>query len=117
MEISASIVAYKTPKEELLKVSKCYLNSKAAGKLYIVDNSPADALRGFCDDERIEYIHNPLNPGFGAAHNMAIDRAIKAGSAYHFVINPDIYFDGNVITPMVNYMEANRAVGMMMTTG
>jgi GT2 family glycosyltransferase len=114
MEVSASIVAYKTPKEELLKVSTCFLNSKLAGKLYVVDNSPIDTLRGFCDDARVEYIHNPSNPGFGAAHNIAIDLATKAGSNYHFVINPDIYFDGDVITPMVNYMEANKEIGMMM---
>jgi len=114
MVISASIVAYKTPKEELLKVSQCFLNNKINGKLYIIDNSPADTLRGFCDTDKVEYIHNSSNPGFGAAHNIAIKLAVEAGSNYHFVVNPDIYFDGDVIASMVNYMVSNPNIGMIM---
>lgn len=83
-------------------------------KLILVDNSPTKSLADIYEDQRIEYIHNPSNPGFGAAHNIAIDLAIKSGSKYHFIINPDIYFDMDVVTPMVSYMEANADVGMMM---
>ena len=114
MEITASIVIYKTPEEELVKVSTCFLNNEPRAKLYIVDNSPTNVLSTFCNNDRIEYIHNPSNPGFGAAHNAAIGLAMNAGSTYHFIINPDIYFDTDVTTPMINYMENNKEAGMLM---
>jgi hypothetical protein len=62
----------------------------------------------------VQYIHNPSNPGFGAAHNIAILKALEMGSKYHFIVNPDIYFKGDVISPMVSYMELDPEIGMMM---
>jgi hypothetical protein len=35
------------------------------------------------------------------------------GAKYHFV-NPDIYFEGDVVTPMVQYMADDMTIGMMM---
>ncbi|MEZ7944433.1 MAG: glycosyltransferase, partial [Flavobacteriaceae bacterium] len=84
-------------------------------KLFLVDNSLSDNLRFLKNkDSRIIYIHNPSNPGFGAAHNIAIKKSIDVDSKYHFIVNPDIYFERDVITPMVNYMEQNNDVGMVM---
>jgi GT2 family glycosyltransferase len=62
----------------------------------------------------MQYLHNPSNPGFGAAHNIAIQKAIAAGSNYHFIVNPDIFFNEDVIAPMIEYMINNNDVGMMM---
>lgn len=114
MKISSSIVTYRTSLKDLQKISNCILNCKINDRLYIIDNSPTDALSVSCNDDRIEYVHNPSNPGFGAAHNIAINKAIKEGSQYHFIINPDIYFITDVLTPMINYMEANKETGMLM---
>jgi len=113
-EITCSIVLYKNPPEVLTKTISSFLVTGCYVKLYLVDNSPTDELRNVVIDDRIQYVHNPSNLGFGAAHNIAIDWAIKEGSEYHFVINPDIYFDGDVITPMVNYMKSNPDTGSMM---
>ena len=112
--ITASIVLYNNKIEVVNKAVSSILNNNDSIILYIIDNSPVDDLKKIAFGQRVLYIHNPSNPGFGAAHNIAIDRAIKEGSEYHFVINPDIYFDGDVITPMVNYMESNPDIGSMM---
>jgi GT2 family glycosyltransferase len=90
------------------------LNSYLNIKLYLVDNSPTDELKALVTDARIEYFHNPSNPGFGAAHNIAIQKAVAFGSKYHFIVNPDIYFDKDVISPMVEYMKNDSSIGMMM---
>lgn len=82
--------------------------------MYLVDNSPDDKLKDCVIGSNIIYIHNPSNPGFGAAHNVGIDNAINWGSVYHFVINPDVSARGEVIKPMIDYMEANPNVGMLM---
>ncbi len=111
MKVSASIVAYKT---HIFKKNLLGIVESSANKFFLIDNSPTDDLKVLATDSKIEYIHNPSNPGFGAAHNIAIQKAIDSGSKYHFIINPDIYFDNDVINPMVNYMERNPDVGMMM---
>jgi GT2 family glycosyltransferase len=83
--------------------------------LYIIDNSPTDYLRyEFPIDINHEYIHLPSNPGFGKAHNLAIRKAQEMQSDYHLVINADVHFDFDVLSPMLLYMEANLKVGQMM---
>ncbi|PAM94411.1 glycosyl transferase family 2 [Flavobacterium sp. IR1] len=115
MLITASIVLYKTDFTELKKNIESIFKEGLDLKLYLVDNSPADDLKVFTNnDSRIIYIHNPSNPGFGAAHNIAILKAIEKGSKYHFVVNPDIYFDGKVISSMVDFMDKDSSIGMMM---
>jgi GT2 family glycosyltransferase len=90
------------------------LNTSRMDKIFLVDNSPTDELKILVTDSRIEYIHNPCNPGFGASHNVAIQKAMEVKSEYHFIVNPDIYFEGDVITPMVEYMVNDATIGMMM---
>lgn len=114
MHLTASIVLYKNDKDVVGKAIESVLSFGDIFKLYLVDNSPTDELSAICHSNKIEYLHNPSNPGFGAAHNIAIRSAIKEGAGYHFIINPDIYFTTDVFTPMVSYMEANSNVGMLM---
>ncbi|PBJ13866.1 glycosyltransferase [Flavobacterium sp. ACN6] len=111
---TASIVLYKTDEVELLKTIESILQGNISAKLYLVDNSPNDVLKKKLNDFRIIYIHNPSNPGFGASHNIAIQKAIESGSDYHFIVNPDIYFEKDVIFPMLEYMRKDAAIGMMM---
>ncbi|MCK8141455.1 glycosyltransferase family 2 protein [Flavobacterium sp. I-SCBP12n] len=113
MDISISVVLYKTTETDLKKTLNDIIIESAI-TIYLIDNSPTDVLKNIVVGSKIHYIHNPSNPGFGAAHNIAITRAIEAGSKYHFVVNPDAYFEEDVITPMVNYMSLNKDVGMMM---
>lgn len=113
--ITASIVLFNTNAVELTKTVESIFNTVQNIKLYLIDNSPTDYLKFFKDlNDNIEYIHNPKNPGFGAAHNIAVEKALLRGSCYHFIVNPDIYFTGDIITPMIAYMLNNATVGMLM---
>jgi GT2 family glycosyltransferase len=115
MIVTASIVLYNTNSVDLLKAIDSILKTTLNIKLYLIDNSPEDNLRVFQDhDPRVLYIHNPLNPGFGASHNVAIQKAIEDRVYYHFIINPDVYFEGDVMLSMVNYLKKDATIGMMM---
>jgi GT2 family glycosyltransferase len=113
MDISISIVLFKTNENDLKKALN-HINIESDIKFYLIDNSPTDVLKNTILGNNIHYIHNPTNPGFGAGHNIAIKKAIESGLKYHFVVNPDVYFEEDVITPMVDYMSQNKDVGMMM---
>ena len=111
--LTASIVTYHTPKDDLERLIHCVLSS-SINKLFLVDNSRNDALRCMQDlSPRIRYIHSE-NVGYGRAHNIAIREAIEAGSRYHVVINPDIYFGEGVIEELTNYMETYPDIGLVM---
>lgn len=111
---TSSIVLYRNDINLLENTIQSLLKIGGIDKLFLVDNSPTDDLKILVTNPRIKYLHNPSNPGFGAAHNIAIQRAIAEGSNYHFIVNPDIYFDEDVITPMFECMINNKDVGMMM---
>ncbi|MES2445769.1 MAG: glycosyltransferase family 2 protein [Bacteroidota bacterium] len=112
-KISASIVTYQNDIVVLIKVVAKLLEKENL-ILYVIDNSPTNEIERAFVGERVTYMHNPSNPGFGAAHNLAITKATAAGSSFHFIINPDIHINGDVIGPMVCYMQNHPDVGMLM---
>ncbi len=113
-QITASIVLYKNDPEILKQSIYSFLNTQLPTKLYLIDNSPTDELKNIVIDERIEYISNPSNPGFGAAHNIAIKKTLESGTKYHLVLNPDIYFEAGTIEGIISFMDLNETVGNLM---
>jgi len=111
MKCSASIVTYNNSLSEIDKLINCFLGECF---LFIVDNSSENKLSTLNKYEYVQYIHNPSNPGFGKAHNIAIKKAIENGFAYHFIINPDVHFQTDIIDKMLFYMQQNPSVGMLM---
>lgn len=108
---TASIVTYRTRKEDLDRVLASALADEV-DRLYVIDHSPDDNIKGMLpDDPRIFYERRP-NKGYGAGHNAAIRKAMDEGARYHAVLNPDIYWDGKVIAPLERYMKDNPGVGM-----
>lgn len=114
MQLTGSIVLYKNDKNILLRAINSFLSSSQHLKLYLIDNSPSNELMGLSKDKRVDYFHNPSNPGFGASHNIAIEKAKKRGSKYHLVLNPDIYFDYDLLSGLVDYAESEELLGNIM---
>ncbi len=111
--LTISIVTYNNDTTELTQTINSVLNSVNVDiHLYIVDNSPTDALRVLFTDKRITYMFNNANVGFGAGHNIAIQKTLTQ-SKYHLVLNPDIYFDSDVLSKIVQYMNTNN-IGLLM---
>ncbi|KFL34044.1 MULTISPECIES: glycosyltransferase family 2 protein [unclassified Sulfurospirillum] len=115
VQINASIVLYHNDKIQLLKAIESFLNTSLHVKLYLIDNSSDDNLKELKNiDERIEYIFNNANVGYGAGHNIAMQQSIKDCVSYHIVLNPDIYFQKGVLEGLYEYMQENKEVGHVM---
>lgn len=111
--INASLVTFHTPLPELERLIKCILAS-SINIMYVVDNSSNDSLRSISEiDKRIKYIHSE-NLGYGTGHNIAIKYSLETGAKYHVVLNPDVYWSGDVIGTLSDYMESNDDVGLVM---
>lgn len=92
------------------------LNESGIDLLFIIDNSPLNSIEEEIRKHysHFEYIHQSDNPGFGAAHNVGLKKAIALGSNYHFVINPDVLLESQTIGQMVDFMDSNPSIGMAM---
>jgi len=113
--ITASIVLYKTDPDLLSAVLKCS-NSSCIDRIYIIDNSPTDCLRDeeYLHSNKVEYIFGQGNVGYGAAHNIGINKAIALGSKYHVILNPDIQFNDGTIEKLAEFADSQKNVGMVM---
>ncbi len=112
-DLTASIVVYKSPAPILSEAIESFLAAAPQSTLYLIDNSPDDRLRKLSDDPRVNYTFNKKNVGFGAGHNQVLSKILDA-SKYHVVLNPDVYFDEQVIRTLYQFMEQNQAVGQVM---
>ena len=112
--LNVSIVLYNNPPSILLKAIESCLKYSGMMNIYLIDNSPNDNLKDISLNQRVFYIHNPTNPGFGAAHNIAIQMSMDKSIDYHLVLNPDIYFENGVLEKIIEFMESNKDVGHLM---
>lgn len=111
--ITASLVTYHTKISEFLRLLECVKNSSIS-ILYIIDNSSNDMLRNYVESsKRFIYIHSE-NLGFGHGHNIGIKLATQTASEYHIIINPDIYWDGDIVGSLKEFMERNTDCGNVM---
>ncbi len=118
--ITSSIVTYITTitdekKNEIQQVVRSACNS-IIDKIIIVDNSPTRELSSFVSglSDKISYIFNNANLGYGAAHNIGLRKAMDIGADYHIILNPDIYFESGTIEALFSYMNTQNDVGAVM---
>ena len=117
-DFTACIVTYNTSTEELNNIINCFKKIKLKFKLWISDNSEKDILRNFIEnfsDDRIKYIFNNSNKGFGAGHNIVLQKLIEENekSEFHLMINADVFFEENTIEKIIAYMRKNSDIGQI----
>ena len=80
--------------------------------IFVIDNGSSDSTVNIVKSygSHVTIIESGKNIGFGAAHNSVIE---KLDSRYHVIVNPDIYFDSNVVSAMASYLDENPDIGMI----
>lgn len=110
---TASVVFYNNPEEEVRCVLSC-LQSSSAEKIYVIDHSDSTSVESIAKSfPKVLYKAYP-NAGYGAGHNHAIKQAIADNSTYHAIINPDVYWKGDVISKLSDYMDNSPECGLVM---
>lgn len=110
MKITASIVTFHTPADEL---RACLDSLAEADAVWVVDNSADAATEALCREYlRVTYLPSD-NVGYGAGHNKAIRRALDAGADYHLVVNSDVTFDPAMLRRAAAAMAADPGIGLM----
>lgn len=112
VKISATIVLYKEDETTLKKTISSFLKLPISKKLFLIDNSPTSKLKSIVDSDEVEYFHMKKNIGFGKGHNQVLNK-IKDLSDFHLVLNPDVYFSGNVINELISKLEEKTSYAMI----
>lgn len=112
MTITASVVTYHTPLEDVDNLLSSVENS-IIDVIYMVDNSADNSLQAYVSKyPKVRYIKNNNN-GYGGGHNVAIRRAFNDNPDFHIVINPDIFWEGPAIQILANFMEQHPECGLV----
>lgn len=109
--ITASVVLFNTKVADIQQIIASYKPSKER-LLFFYDNSVTKNKEYFflLEIPNVVYINNRFNLGYGAAHNLAIEKSIKMKAKYHLVLNPDLIFEPEVIDILTNYANAHEDV-------
>lgn len=112
--LTASIVTYHTSRTELEQCFNSLASCDCISKLYVVDNGREKRIQELSEKAPLFTEYIPLdNPGYGAAHNVAIAKASTLGANYHLVLNTDVKFGGEVIPALLEYLESHEDTGMV----
>lgn len=112
--LTVSIVLHKTDVNQLIRCIDS-VNKNIDTRIFLIDNSPTKNLKSIADEfDNVTYVFNPANPGYGAAHNIALRKAIEIGGSYHLVLNADVYFNVGTLRQLVDYMNREPDVGLVM---
>lgn len=110
--ITCSIVLYDDSLTDLHTTIDCFLKIPCTKKLYLIDNTPTKFYEFVYVNELVEYMPSNKNIGFGAGHNVIIDK-IKDSSDYHLILNPDVYFEKTVIPNLIQELKNDETLAMI----
>lgn len=111
MRLTASVVTYHTPEDELRACLRA-LQDSCAEKIIIIDNASEERIRGIVSDfNKAVYLPN-RNTGYAAGHNKGLTVAENDRADYHLVLNSDVEFSPEDITELVAYMENDMTIGV-----
>ena len=109
---SVSIVLYRTPAEEVRCIVASLRQCEGVGDIWLIDNSEIQTEAFMFLPAT--YIFNNRNLGYGAAHNIALQKSIDKGYRYHLVVNSDIEVTSHTISTLINYLDQHNDVAHVM---
>ena len=112
--VSCSIVIYNHHDDMIDKVITELKHADIFSDIYIIDNSPINRFdAAYFKSNKVQYIFNNANLGYGKAHNIALRKALDT-STYHIILNPDIEVTLKAVLTCVDYMNQQKNVGLLM---
>lgn len=110
--VTGSIVLFQNDEKIVRQAIDSFMDTQLDKHLFLIDNSSTDILRRLKTSKDITYIHLGDNIGFGKAHNTVINE-IKVISDYHLILNPDAYFEPDVIPVLIEYLDKHPDIGVV----
>lgn len=113
VRLTASIVLYKNPREEILKIIAEINKLSVPFHLYVLDNSPESIFKEDISDDNMTLIKSSHNLGFGGGHNVCLRLAEKLDPVAHLFINPDVDFSAETVEKIFEFVRVNDNAGIV----
>jgi GT2 family glycosyltransferase len=110
--VTASVVLYKNSLLMVDRLLSILNSSDILDQVIVVDNSPLKLEFDWNKFQKVQYIKSN-NVGYGRGNNIAINKILNY-SNYHLVINPDVFFDGNILPKILNKLLCDSSIGLIM---
>jgi len=112
--LTISVVFYNTSKDDQLSLLSSFESLSVPFHLIIIDNSTKSCISPVFEKNcNCTIINTPTNVGFGAGHNLALEKVYQLQSKYHLILNPDVQFRGNTINEMLEYLKGNEDIAIL----
>ena len=82
----------------------------------VVDNDSKDDFNNDFNSEKIKYIKNKSNTGYNAGNNVGLRYLVEEKNCdIVFIANPDIHFDGDIVSEMAEALYRNEDIAILST--
>lgn len=112
MNASLCIVTYNNRHNIEETIRSVFEHTKSVDfTLYICDNCSEDGTVSLVEEKfpSVKVIRTSKNGGFGYGHNAVLPRL---ESDYHFIVNPDIVLQSDIVGEMCRFLEENPDIVM-----
>lgn len=111
--LNISIVLFNPEFDQINGLVKSLIECKLINNIYLIDNSRCES--NSLKTIGVNYIFIGSNIGYGAGHNVGIQKSLEEGMKYHLVLNPDIIFESaEVLESLINYLQIKSDIGLIM---
>jgi len=110
ISISISVVIYNEDPLLLKKRLNSILDASLNLHVFLIDNSPETTTNFINFHDKLTYIFNGANLGYGKGHNLILQ---EITSDYHLVLNPDVDFNPNILTELISHLESDEQIGLV----
>ena len=89
-------------------------SSSYPSDVFVVDNASTDNTLSLLKKHQIFDIEvSESNLGFGAANNIALEKALKLDYDFFFLINQDLYLQENTLRQLVQFADNHNDAGII----
>lgn len=111
-KIATIIVTYNGEKW----IKKCLNSVVSSGystDIFVVDNCSTDQTLSIVKEFPVQLETLNFNAGFGYANNLALKKLQNSDYDYFFLINQDLYLEGNVLEKLVTFATSHPEMGII----
>lgn len=113
--LNVSIVLYQPDVAQVGRLCEELLRARCVRKVFLIDNSPCGLDNWPMASSKIDYRwQNGNNLGYGRAHNIAIRESVYWKTAFHLVINADVWIKADDLDTLHDFMVGQPQVGSLM---
>lgn len=113
--LNVSIVLYQPNVTQVEHLCEELLRARCVRKVFLIDNSPCALDNLSIVSSKVDYRwQNGENLGYGRAHNIAIRESVYWKTAFHLVINADVWIQAEDLDVLHNFMVGQSQVGTLM---